>query len=190
MVFLISKSMSAYIDLSEENTVINKPETRLDNFCDIYNRYGQMLYHICLNYLKRPSDDEDAVQEVFLRYFDRNPLFTSEEHQKAWLIRTAINYCKDQYKGFWHKHVNLLETETRVVPFFTDSGLVGRIQQAQTKRNQPTRRTLGLKPILATGLVTLLLVVSSCFLLKILLDGQHFQPTQNTSTPRPISDQH
>lgn len=63
--------------------MIDKPEIRPDNFCDIYNRYGQMLYHICLNYLKRPPEAEDAVQEVFLRYFDRNPSFTSEEHQKA-----------------------------------------------------------------------------------------------------------
>lgn len=102
--------------------MIDKPETRPAIFCEIYNRYGQMLYHICLNYLKRPMDAEDAVQEVFLRYFERNPSFTSEEHQKAWLIRTAINYCKDQFKGFWHKRVNLLATETRVDPIsFTDS---------------------------------------------------------------------
>lgn len=63
-----------------------------------------------------------------------------------------------------------------------DPNLVDRIQQAQEKRNHPPRRILALKPILATGLVTLLLVVSSGFLLRLLLDGHQFQPTQTTST--------
>lgn len=63
-----------------------------------------------------------------------------------------------------------------------DPNLVDRIQQAQEKRNHPPRRILALKPILATGLVTLLLVVSSGFLLRLLLDVHQFQPTQTTST--------
>ncbi|NLO34849.1 MAG: RNA polymerase subunit sigma [Clostridiaceae bacterium] len=92
------------------------------DFRDSYNRYGQMLYHICLNALKSPSDAEDAVQEVFLRYYDRTPQLASEEHRKAWLIRTAINYCKDQYKGFWRRRVRLAETEMAVAPVFPDPG--------------------------------------------------------------------
>lgn len=27
----------------------------------------------------------------------------SEEHKKAWLIRTAVNYCKDVMKSSWRK---------------------------------------------------------------------------------------
>ena len=98
----------------------DETDLRPKDFRDSYNRYGQMLYHICLNALKSPSDAEDAVQEVFLRYYDRTPQLVSEEHRKAWLIRTAVNYCKDQHKGFWRRHVSLTETEPAVFPVFPD----------------------------------------------------------------------
>ena len=34
------------------------------------------------------------LQEVFLRYVRKPPLFQSREHEKAWLIRVTINCCK------------------------------------------------------------------------------------------------
>jgi len=100
--------------------VTDPAESYPADFRDSYNRYGQMLYHICLNALKSPSDAEDAVQEVFLRYYDRTPQLVSEEHRKAWLIRTAVNYCKDQHKGFWRRRVSFAETEPAVFPVFPD----------------------------------------------------------------------
>ncbi len=34
------------------------------------------------------------------------PDFADTEHEKAWLIRTAINYCKDVQKSFWKRKRN------------------------------------------------------------------------------------
>lgn len=60
--------------------------------------YGSMLYRICLVSLGSPADAEDAVQDTFLKYIQKAPAFESGEHEKAWLIRVAVNTCKDIIK--------------------------------------------------------------------------------------------
>lgn len=37
------------------------------------------------------------------------PDFADTEHEKAWLIRTAINYCKDVQKSFWKRKRNVYD---------------------------------------------------------------------------------
>lgn len=65
---------------------------------DIYERHRLMLYRICFVYLKNAMDTEDAVQETFFRLIKKNPKLETPEHEKAWLIRTAVNICKDELK--------------------------------------------------------------------------------------------
>ena len=65
---------------------------------DIYERHKQTVYRVCYAYLKNAMDTEDAVQETFFRLIRKNPRFASQEHEKAWLIRTAVNICKDELK--------------------------------------------------------------------------------------------
>lgn len=59
------------------------------------NTYGDQLYRLCVILLKNESDAEDAVQETFIRYFQKAPLFENSEHRRAWLIRVATNCCRD-----------------------------------------------------------------------------------------------
>lgn len=44
-------------------------------------RYGDMLYRICLLALKNTADAEDAVQETFIRYVQKSPDFLDGEHE-------------------------------------------------------------------------------------------------------------
>lgn len=60
--------------------------------------YGSMLYRICLVSLGSSADAEDAVQDTFLKYIQKAPAFESGEHEKAWLIRVAVNTCKDMLR--------------------------------------------------------------------------------------------
>ena len=60
--------------------------------------YGNTLYRICLVSLGNSADAEDAVQDTFLKYIQKAPSFESGEHEKAWLIRVAVNTCKDIIK--------------------------------------------------------------------------------------------
>ena len=66
---------------------------------EIYNRQVDTVYRICYSFMKNISDTEDMVQETFLRLIRTGVLFQSEEHEKAWLIVTASNLCKDTLKN-------------------------------------------------------------------------------------------
>ena len=60
----------------------------------------QTVYRVCYLYVKNPHDTEDMVQNTFIRLMrDDSVTFESNEHEKAWLIRTAVNLCKDFFKS-------------------------------------------------------------------------------------------
>lgn len=65
--------------------------------------YGNMLFRLCLITLGNASDAEDAVQETFIKYLQKAPVFQSEEHEKAWLITVATNQCRDVLR-FRNRH--------------------------------------------------------------------------------------
>lgn len=73
-------------------------------------RYSDMLFRICFVALGSREDAEDAVQDVFLKYVEKTPDFETEEHEKAWLIRVAINRCRD-IKRKRHVQVDLTSLE-------------------------------------------------------------------------------
>ena len=60
---------------------------------EIYKRHSKTVYRVCFAYMKNPADTEDAVQDTFFQLIKSGPAFESEEHEKAWLIRTATNIC-------------------------------------------------------------------------------------------------
>ena len=68
----------------------------LTNGCarEAVEKYGDMLYRICLIMLKNSADAEDAVQETFIKLVQKAPKFDSEGHEKAWLITVATNKCR------------------------------------------------------------------------------------------------
>ncbi len=66
--------------------------------------YGDTIKRICILYLKNQSDTEDIFQNVFLKYYNSSTHFENEEHLKAFLIRIAINECKDLLKSFFRKN--------------------------------------------------------------------------------------
>lgn len=75
----------------------------------LVERYSDMILRLSLNYLKSRQEAEDVCQNVFLKYISANIVFQSEEHEKAWMIRTAINACKDILKSAYHKRMVVTE---------------------------------------------------------------------------------
>lgn len=73
----------------------------------IYNRHVKTVYRVCFMYMKNQADTEDMVQNTFLRLMRDTTVFQSEEHEKAWLIRTATNLCKDHFRHWWSKTVSM-----------------------------------------------------------------------------------
>jgi len=71
--------------------------------------YADTIRRICFMHLNNRSDVEDVFQEVFLKYALHDAEFESQAHERAWLIRVAINACKDVLKSFWRRRVSSLE---------------------------------------------------------------------------------
>ncbi|HHW47305.1 MAG TPA: RNA polymerase sigma factor [Clostridiaceae bacterium] len=70
---------------------------------EIYDRHVKTVYRICFIYMKNQHDTEDMVQNTFIKLMKDNTKFQSEEHEKAWLIKTATNLCKDHFRSWWSK---------------------------------------------------------------------------------------
>lgn len=69
-----------------------------DDIVDAVERYADTVMRACAVHLAQQADREDAFQDTFLRYAQHEAPFAEEEHRKAWLIRVAVNVCKDQLK--------------------------------------------------------------------------------------------
>ena len=44
------------------------------------------------------------MQDVFLQVMEKQPEFQNAEHEKAWLVRTTINHCKNRLHTFWNRN--------------------------------------------------------------------------------------
>lgn len=79
------------------------------NFEKKYELYQQMLFKICMIHLKNNNDVQDVLQNVFIKLIYESPLFNDSEYEKRWLIRVAINECKNYQKSFWKRKIDLLD---------------------------------------------------------------------------------
>lgn len=64
-------------------------------------KYSNTLYKICIVMLCSEQDAQDAVQDTFVRYMEKQPEFAEEEHEKAWLIQVASNIRREQLRLAW-----------------------------------------------------------------------------------------
>lgn len=69
------------------------------------DEYADMIKRVCFYHLKNQTDTEDVFQNVFLKYMTYEGSFADQEHEKAWLLRVAINACKDYLKNFFRRNV-------------------------------------------------------------------------------------
>lgn len=71
--------------------------------------YSDMVRRICFIYLKKEVDVEDVFQNVFFKYACNTKPYQSQEHEKAWIIRVAINECKSSLRKWFYRQVDLKE---------------------------------------------------------------------------------
>lgn len=82
----------------------NKPRLTPQEFSEKYDKYSPVLYRICVLRLGNKQDAEDAMQNTFIKYYYKAPEFSGGDDEKRWLIRVAINCCKDFQKSFWQRN--------------------------------------------------------------------------------------
>ncbi|MDD3335438.1 MAG: sigma-70 family RNA polymerase sigma factor [Eubacteriales bacterium] len=70
------------------------------------NDYGSSLLRMCFLYLRDDALAQDAVQDSFLKAYRKLSQFRGESGKKTWLMRIAINTCRDYQRSGWAKQVD------------------------------------------------------------------------------------
>ena len=96
-----------------------------EEMASLYRRHVDMVYQLCLVLMKNVPDAEDATQTVFRKVMEYGKPFRDHEHEKAWLIVTAANACKDALKHWWRRGEDLASCQCLAedVPFEIDGVL-------------------------------------------------------------------
>lgn len=79
------------------------PADRLDR---MVQQYEKELLRICYVYLRDRTAAEDIVQETFLKAFRHMDSFRGASSEKTWLIRIAINCCRDYRRSAWYRYMD------------------------------------------------------------------------------------
>lgn len=68
---------------------------RQGNFDDLFERYHQEVYRLCVGMLNNQEEAEDATQEIFLRAYDAWDRYDAQKAApRTWLGHIAMNYCR------------------------------------------------------------------------------------------------
>lgn len=90
-----------------EENLISKHTAKesLEYFDSLYEevilRNSAMVYRLAYALVKTRADADDIYQEVFLRYMQKEPIFESAEHERAWFLRVTMNCSKNFWKSPW-----------------------------------------------------------------------------------------
>ena len=73
-------------------------ETRRANEVEaerLVGAYADLILRLSYTYLKSTHDAEDICQTVLLKLMGAPARFEGPEHERAWVVRTTANACKD-----------------------------------------------------------------------------------------------
>lgn len=80
--------------------------SRQEKLTRLIMQHEKELLRMCCVYLGDVVLAEDAVQETFLKAYKKMDGFRGECSEKTWLIRIALNVCKDMRGTSWFRFVN------------------------------------------------------------------------------------
>lgn len=78
----------------------------------LYNKYCEGMYYVALRFMNDTMEAEDAMQEAFIKAFQKLHQFNGEVSFGAWLKRIVINKCLDKLKA---KKLELISINEQVL---------------------------------------------------------------------------
>lgn len=66
-------------------------------------KFSGTVYRAAYCCLHNSADADDITQDTFLALYTSDVEFTADEHIKAWLIRVALNRCRNLLRSFRHR---------------------------------------------------------------------------------------
>ena len=95
----------------------------------LVNTYADLILRLSYTSLTNSQDAQDICQSVFLKFVEKPRQFASPEHEKAWVLRAAVNACKDQLKSKWRRSSVPLENAAPVpAPETGDGSLLAAVE--------------------------------------------------------------
>lgn len=85
-------------------------DIRYNNTEYLVEQFLDEIMRLSLVYLRDKDEAEEAVQQVFYTYLQKQPEFNDYEHAKNWLYKVTVNVCKNTLR-FHSNKVSLDELE-------------------------------------------------------------------------------
>jgi RNA polymerase sigma-70 factor (ECF subfamily) len=84
-------------------------EVRKERFEKWFAAYSDAVLRVCFLYLADMALAEDAMQDTFVKVWRKMDSFDGRfpNSEKAWIMRIAINTCKDYKRTNWFRRVDL-----------------------------------------------------------------------------------
>jgi RNA polymerase sigma-70 factor, ECF subfamily len=87
----------------------------MPDFEALYEKYATDVLRVCYFYLGDRQKAEDVCQDVFVRLMVNAPDL-EEGREKAWLLKVALNRCRDLWRGSWARRVVLGGPAFELIP--------------------------------------------------------------------------
>lgn len=75
----------------------------------LVDRYADMLVRIGYTWFSNREDAQDLCQTVLLKLLEEHRSFPDGGQERAWVIRVAVNLCKNWKKSAWFRRTVGLE---------------------------------------------------------------------------------
>ena len=98
--------------MSERTQTARMDEGRFEA---LYRKYANDVLRVSYFYLGDRHQAEDVTQDVFVRLLTSAPDL-EEGHEKPWLLKVALNRCRDIWRAAWVKRVVLGSPAMELTP--------------------------------------------------------------------------
>ncbi len=71
----------------------------------LMDEYGVEIKRFCTLQLRDAFQAEDASQDTFIKAWKAFDSFRGESSEKTWLMRIAVNICRDYQRTGWFRHI-------------------------------------------------------------------------------------
>ena len=65
--------------------------------------YGSNLLRLCCLYLRDRAQAEDAVQDTFIKVYEKYASFEGRSSEKTWITSIAVNICRNYLRSPWRR---------------------------------------------------------------------------------------
>lgn len=118
--------------------VADSDSIRKEAFCRMVEQHQAALLRTCYVMLNDYALAEDAVQETFLKAYQAMDSFRGDCSPKTWLMRIAVNTCRDLRRKAWFRCVDRRVTPEQLpqacIPFDeTDDSVIQGMMKLPSK---------------------------------------------------------